>query len=579
MSTVPGTAAPGVVLPPGHPAPGAVAAVRRALRLATRDERRRIGLAAALGALSSVAGIALLALSGYLIARAAEQPPVLSLTVAIVCVRGFGIVRAAARYAERLVGHDAVLGALARLRATTFAAIVPTLPGPRASTDLLDGVVADVDRTQDAFLRSLAPLAAGAAVAVVGVVTATLVLPTAGVVVLSLVLLQAVLLPAVAQAASRRTTEQIPAARAALVRDLTATLDAAAELVMSGRADAHADRVATRGDELAALELRATTVTALTSAASGLLAGLGLVAMLAVALTARADGLLGPTMVGFLALLALGVGEALDAVPAAARELHGSADAVRRVEALAGGAADGGGPAGASHERGADVPGDGSVVLRGLGVRRAGRDVLTGVDLRIRDGERVALVGPSGVGKSTIVDLIAGFVPVAEWRGGARIGGADLAALDGEALRRRVLHLPQDPYLFDATLRANLLLARPDASDDEVLAALRAVGAGPWLATLTAGLDTPIGERGARCSGGERQRIGLARAVLARGHDLLLLDEPASHLPVDDAVAALAAVLDAHPAAGALLVAHRLEEAALAHRAVRLRTPVAPSVA
>jgi ABC-type transport system involved in cytochrome bd biosynthesis fused ATPase/permease subunit len=136
-----------------------------------------------------------------------------------------------------------------------------------------------------------------------------------------------------------------------------------------------------------------------------------------------------------------------------------------------------------------------------------------------------------------------------------------------------VLHLPQDPYLFDATLRANLLLARPDATDDELHAALVAVGAGAWVAGLQDGLDTPRGERGARCSGGERQRVGLARGVLARGHRLVLLDEPASHLPPADAVAVLRAVMDAVPGRGALLVAHRDEEAALADRSVLLRAP------
>jgi thiol reductant ABC exporter CydC subunit len=546
-------------------ATGSISAVRRALRLATPDERRRLALASALGALASLAGTALLGLSGYLISRAAEHPPVLSLTVAIVCVRGFGIARAAARYGERLVGHDAVLGTLARLRASTFSALIPRVPGTaggRSSAELLDGVVADVDRVQDAFLRSVAPLVAGLAVGIAGIVWAALVLPAAGLVVLVLVLALGVLVPWVAQSVGRRTTAALPAARARLVRDLATTLDAAPELVMSGAADQHAAAVARRGDELTALDLRDATGTALTTAVTSAVGGLAVVAVLAVALAARADGALAPTMVGMLALLVLGLGEALGTVPQAARELHGSADAVLRVEDL--GRPDG--PAAA----GAALPADGAVRLRDVAVRRGGRTILEGFDLDVAPGERVALVGPSGAGKSTIAELLVGFVDAREWTGEARIGGRDLRELDGEALRRTVLHLPQEPYLFDASLRANLLLARPDASDDELLAALTAVGADPWLAGLQDGLDAPLGERGARCSGGERQRIGLARGVLARGHALVLLDEPTSNLPVDGAVAALAAVVEAVPGRGALIVAHRPEEAALAHRVVAL---------
>ncbi|MDO9410867.1 thiol reductant ABC exporter subunit CydC [Patulibacter sp.] len=549
---------------------GTLATVRRAVRIASPDERRRLAGAAALGAVSSLAGTALLALSGYLIARAAEQPPVLSLTVAIVCVRGLGVLRAVSRYAERLVGHDAVLGTLTRLRAGTFAALVPRIPGAvggRSSAELLDGIVADVDRVQDVFLRSLAPLAAGLLVTVAGVVAAALVLPAAAVVVLVVAVLLGAVVPAVARRAARGTAARLAPLRARVVRDVATTLDAAPEIVMSGAADRHAERVASASDRLTALELRVATRDALVGATAVAVAGLGTVAVVAVALLARADGRIGPTSVGLLALLALGLGEALTGLPQAARELHDSTDAVRRVERLAAAPATGGA---ARPEDGTGRPDGGVVRLRDVAVRRGGRTVLRGTSMTVGAGERVALVGPSGVGKSTIVDLLVGFVDPGEWTGEASVGGCDLRTADGRALRRTVLGLPQDPYVFDASLRANLVLARPDAGDDELVAALRAVGAGAWLAGLEDGLDTPLGDRGARCSGGERQRIGLARGVLARGHALVLLDEPASHLPPAEAVEALRAVLDAVPGRAALIVAHRPEEAALAPRAVTL---------
>jgi len=540
-----------------------LATVRRAVGIASPDERRRLAGAAGLGAVSSLAGTALLALSGYLIARAAEQPPILSLTVAIVAVRGLGVLRAVTRYAERLVGHDAVLGVLTRLRAGTFAALVPRVPGAvggRSSAELLDGVVADVDRVQDVFLRSLAPLAAGLLVAVAGVVAAAVVLPLAGVAVLVVALLLGVVVPGAARRAARGTAPRLARLRARVVRGVATTLDAAPEIVMSGAAERHADEVAAGADRLTALELRVATRDALVGALATAVAGLGVVAVVAVALVARADGRIGPTSVGLLALLALGLGEALAGLPQAARELHDGAAAARRVEDLAA----------ASGSDGEERPRGGAVRLADVVVRRGGRTVLAGADLTVAAGERVALVGPSGVGKSTIADLLVGFVDPGEWTGTAVVGGCDVRTADGAALRRTVLQLPQDPYLFDADLRANLRLARPDATDDELTGALRAVGAGAWLAGLDRGLDTPLGDRGARCSGGERQRIGLARGVLARGHALVLLDEPASHLPPAEATAAIRAVLDAVPGRAALIVAHRPEEAALATRSVAL---------
>ncbi|WP_320668616.1 thiol reductant ABC exporter subunit CydC [Patulibacter defluvii] len=535
--------------------------VRRALRLATPVERRRVAAAAALGTLAGASGTALLALSGYLIARAAEQPPVLSLTVAIVCVRALGLVRAVARYGERLVGHDAVLGILARIRASAFAGLAAGPPSDAASTDLLDRAVADVDRVQDAFLRSLAPLAAAAAVGVAAVAAAALLLPKAALALAATVLVIGVVLPVVAQAVGRGAARARGTRRSELIGDLAATLDGAEELVMAGAGAAQRGRVRERGRSLARVEDREAALDAVVAAGASAAAGLGTVAVLAVALAAVADGVLAATAASLLALLALGVGEVLGGAPAAARELHRTAGAVRRVEQLLAAPTAGGRLA----------PADATVRMRGVCIVRGGRTVVDGLDLDLAAGERLALLGPSGAGKSTVGELLVGGLPVeAVAAGRVEVGGVALADLDPRALRRRVLHVPQDPYLFDASLRANLALARPDADDATLTAALEAVGAGPWLAGLEQGLDALLGERGARCSGGERQRIGLARALLARGHSLVVLDEPASHLPEDEAVAILRTVLAAVPGRAALLIAHRPGEARLAERTLRL---------
>jgi thiol reductant ABC exporter CydC subunit len=540
------------------------AAIRRALALATRGERRRLLASAALGVLAGAAGTALLALSGYLIARASQAPPVLSLTVAIVGVRGFGVLRAAARYLERLVGHDAALGILARLRADAFSAVARR-PGT-AGLATADALVSDVDRTQDAYLRSLAPLAVAGAVGAGALVVAALILPAAAAVLAGVLLAAAVALPAAAARLAAEAARRRAPSRGVLVREIATALDAAPELVVAGLADAQVARVREAGRALDAVDRAEGRATALVGAAATAAGGLGAAAVLAVAIPAARDGRLDPVLVGLLALLVLGVGEAIAALPGAARELRGTAGAVRRVGALLGE------PVVDRVAGVAAIPGDGTgaVALRGVAVRRGGRPVLRDVTLQIAAGERVALVGPSGAGKSTIGELLVGFLPPGDVAGSATVSGAELAAADPRGLRRTVLHVPQDPYLFDADLRANLLLARPGAGDEELVGALRAVGAGPWLDGLEDGLATPLGEHGAQLSGGERQRVGLARAALARGHRLLVLDEPVSHLPPAAGLAALRALLDADPTRGALVVAHRAEEAALATRTVRL---------
>jgi ATP-binding cassette, subfamily C, bacterial CydC len=177
------------------------------------------------------------------------------------------------------------------------------------------------------------------------------------------------------------------------------------------------------------------------------------------------------------------------------------------------------------------------------------------------------MMGPSGAGKSTLTEVLVGFVALDA--GTVTVGGVDLREADGDRLRRLVRWAPQDPHLFPTTLAANLRIAAPDATDEELVRALRAVGGRAWLDRLPQGLQTPLGEQGERCSGGERQRVGLARALLAGG-DVVVLDEPASQLPPDEAITALRAVLDADPSRGALLITHRSEEASLADRTVHL---------
>jgi ABC-type multidrug transport system fused ATPase/permease subunit len=166
----------------------------------------------------------------------------------------------------------------------------------------------------------------------------------------------------------------------------------------------------------------------------------------------------------------------------------------------------------------------------------------------------VAVVGPSGAGKSTLAAVLLRFLP---YDGSVTLAGVELAALDGDVVRRYVGLCAQDAHVFDTTLEQNLRVARPEATTAELDTALTAARLDSWVDSLPLGLATELGERGAATSGGQRQRLALARALLA-DFPVLLLDEPGEHLDVETADRLTADLLDATRGRTTVLVTHRL---------------------
>jgi ABC-type transport system involved in cytochrome bd biosynthesis fused ATPase/permease subunit len=195
-----------------------------------------------------------------------------------------------------------------------------------------------------------------------------------------------------------------------------------------------------------------------------------------------------------------------------------------------------------------------------------GPRVLDGLSLEVAAGERVGILGASGSGKSTLLAVLAGFLP---YEGSVRIGGVELRDMRGSDVRGVVGWCPQLPHVFDTSVVENVRLARPDASDDDVRAALDAVGLGPWIDAQPRGISTSVGDHGALMSAGQRQRIGVARVLLG-GHPVVLLDEPTEHLDEETAEVVAAELLRAVDGRTVLWVAHRPHGLAALDRTIRL---------
>ncbi|WP_438486994.1 thiol reductant ABC exporter subunit CydD [Streptomyces sp. S186] len=541
--------------------PGPYSALGR-LRGLARARRARLGLALLLGSLALGSAVGLMATSGWLISRASQEPPVLYLMVAVTATRAFGIGRAVFRYAERLVAHDAVFRMLADVRVAVFRRLERLAPAglkERRRGDLLSRLVADVDAVQDYFLRWLLPVGAALLIGAGTVAFTGWLLPEAGAILAVGLLLAGAGVPALSAAAAWRAERRLAPARGVLATRVVDLLTGTAELTVAGALGARTEAVRRADRDLTRIASRSAAAAGAGAGLSALLCGLTVAAAAVVGIQAVHAGRLPGVELAVVVLTPLAAFEAVAGLPLAAQYRRRTRHAAERVfEVLDA-------PAPVREPDAPADPPDGPfpLVVSELTARHPGQDrpALDGVGFTLAPGRRLAVVGPSGSGKTTLAQVLLRFLD--RESGAYTLAGTDARDLAGDAVRRLVGLCAQDAHLFDSSLRENLRLARRDrggpgrADDRDLWDALGRARLAEWVRGLPDGLDTMIGEHGARLSGGQRQRLALARALLA-DFPVLVLDEPAEHLDLATADALTADLLAATEGRTTVLITHRL---------------------
>lgn len=496
------------------------------------------------GILSQLAGIGLLLTSAWLIVRAAEQPPVLYLMVAIVSVRFLGLSRAALQYVERLLTHDAAFARVTEARIAVYQdldRIAPSgMPAHRRG-DLVSRVVSDVDAVQDRVLRLRGPWIVALASTTVTVVVISLLDLTSGLILADISIISMIVIRILVPWSVRATGVRTAGWRGDLAADVSQAVLAAPDLVAYEATDVLRDKTHRSIGRLARAQRRGAWLSG--SGEAFVLVATGI----AVASIAALSAGLAPVVIGVVVLAPLALIEPLLALVEAERlrpEIEGAEDRLAELKDAAAAIDDPVAPA--------RMPVAVDLVVRDLAAGWTST-VVSGVSFEVPEGAVVGLEGPSGSGKSTVAQTLARLI---EPRAGhILLGGSNVRALAAADVRATIGYLGQDEIVFDTSIRENLRIADPAATDGQLYDALRTAGLGDFVTSLPDGLDTVLGERGNKLSGGERQRLCLARLVLG-GHRILIVDEPTEHLDAAAAEALMDDLLALAPQRSLVVISH-----------------------
>lgn len=514
-------------------------------------------LAAFVGFLTVGSGVGLLMTSAYLIARAALHPSVAELQVAIVGVRFFGITRGIFRYIERLISHEVTFRLLAQFRVWFYKSIEPLAPSRLArfkSGDLLSRLVADVESLQNFYVRVLAPPLTAFFVSLLMAMLFGVYSWQLSALLLLFLALAGIGVPLATHVLSRRRNEQLLRWQGEFSALLVESIQGMPDLLVYGQGQRIQARVEALGGRLVMLQKKSSEIHALHEALIGLLANGAVFTILVSAIPLVSNGALDALFLSVLALGTLAAFEAVMPLPDAALHLQENLRAAERLFETAD-TADGA----SLPLRPGPMPKSFLIEFRNTDFSyEKEKPILSRFNLTIPQGERLLIVGPSGVGKTTLASLMRRFLDVQ--RGDIFLGGVEIRMFSQARLADIIGYVPQNAHVFSGTIRDNLLLGDEQASEARMLEACRRAHIDDFFRLLPDGFDTWVGEQGVRMSGGERQRLALARAFL-KDTPVLILDEPCSSLDADNAQNIFQAI-NSLPASKTIIVMSHLIQAA-----------------
>ncbi len=505
----------------------------------------RIVLSIVLGFATIASGIGLMATAAYIISAAALHPSIADLQVAIVGVRFFGISRGVFRYLERLVSHDVTFRLLARWRVWFYQALEPLAPARLLryhSGDLLSRVIRDIGSLENFYVRTVnPPLVALLVSAVVLLFLSGFGAPLAWALLVFL-LLAGIGLPVLIIFFSRRLGPNMINARAQFSTVLVDSIQGMPDLLTCGQSTATLERMDLTGARLSKLQNRMSGITSLQTAVVSLLANLGMLSVLVIAIQMVSTGQLDGVLLGVVTLTALTCFEAMQPLPQVAQTYETNNAAAGRLYELV--------------DATAPVIDPSEPLIPSSVFNMAVQNLsfqyppwsdselpsaistfgLKDISLSLPQGKHIALIGSSGAGKTTLVNLLLRF-----WEyqhGSIQMGGYELRCYHQDDIRRNIAVISQNTYLFSTTIKENLLIAKPTATDDEIIQVVKQAQLHDLIQSLPKGYDTWIGEHGLHLSAGERQRLAVARALL-KGSPLLILDEPTANLDPETGLALL----------------------------------------
>ena len=535
-----------------------MAIVRRLLGLA-RPWRGWMGLAALVACATVLASVALMGVAGWFIAAmaiAGVSTGMMNYFLPAAGIRFFAIVRTGGRYGERLLSHEATFRLLAGLRLWLFRRLIPLSPGQlqsRRGGDLAGSLQADVDTLQHAYLRLASPIAVALVCSVAIVLVVAALHPPTALALAVLLIVAGGIVPTLARRAAAAPGAEAVASRAALRVATVDLLQGLTDLRAAGAVERQLAVLDRLGERLVDSQSRASKAGVMAEAAVGLSAGLALwCAALLASASVAVGGLLpevAPALVPALALAALAAFEAVAPLPAAMERWGEVRAAARRIFDLADRT-----PSIVAGPEPSPTPRDASIVFSSVRLRYAPDlpPALDGLDLAIPDGRHIAILGPSGAGKSSLGRLLVRFW---EYEGEISLGGHDLRRYRPDDLRRLVGIATQDAQLFNGSVRENLLMAAPEADATALDHVLEVVQLAGFVRDLPDGIDTWIGEAGARLSAGQARRLVLARALL-RDPRILILDEPTENLDAGTAGRLIASLRAATAHRTVILITH-----------------------